>query len=97
MPLTVGGGVRSIDDIPQRLLLAGADKVGGQHRGCERRRTLSANAAANRFGAQCVVVAIDAKSSRATVAGRFSPMADATPTGIDAVAFAKDMVGSRGW
>ncbi len=85
MPLTVGGGVRTIEDI-RNLLLAGADKVSIN--------TAAVNdpdfvaRAAEKFGAQCIVVAIDAK----TVApGRFEIFTHGgrRPTGIDAVEFAR--------
>ena len=90
-PLTVGGGVRTTDDF-RNLLLAGADKVAINTAAVNNRDVV--NAAARRFGAQCVVVAIDAKQVGPkkweifTHGGR-------TPTGIDAVDFAKDVV-SRG-
>ena len=91
MPLTVGGGVRSLEDI-RKLLLAGADKVSITSAAVANREFVGE--AARKFGAQCVVVAIDAKSTRPgkweifTHGGRKS-------TGIDAVDFAKDVV-SRG-
>ncbi|MEM6851272.1 MAG: imidazole glycerol phosphate synthase subunit HisF [Pseudomonadota bacterium] len=87
MPLTVGGGVRTIDDI-RTLLLAGADKV-SINTAAVRNPGFIAEAS-EKFGAQCIVVAIDAKSVAAdrweifTHGGR-------EPTGIDAVAFAKRM------
>ena len=88
MPLTVGGGVRTLDDI-RKLLLAGADKVSINSaavtdRGFVRR-------AAQKFGAQCVVVAIDAK----TVAPRqweIFTHGGRKPTGLDAVEFAREVV-----
>lgn len=58
MPLTVGGGIRTIDDV-RTMLLAGADKV-SMNTSAIQTPTLIANAA-NQFGSQCVVVAIDAK------------------------------------
>ncbi|HVJ34976.1 MAG TPA: imidazole glycerol phosphate synthase subunit HisF [Terriglobia bacterium] len=87
MPLTVGGGVRKIEDI-RKLLLAGADKVSIN--------TAAVNnpdfvrEAAEKFGDQCIVVSIDAKE---TVPGRFEIFTHGgrNPTGIDAVAFAKQM------
>jgi cyclase len=91
MPLTVGGGVRSLEDI-RKLLLAGADKVSINSAAVANPEFVSQSAA--KFGAQCVVVAIDAKSVRPgkweifTHGGRKS-------TGIDAVDFAKEVV-SRG-
>ena len=87
MPLTVGGGVASLDDF-RALLLAGADKVAINTAAVKNPDLI--NAAAERFGAQCVVVAIDAKSNGDswelfTHGGR-------NATGIDAVEFAKDVV-----
>src|SRR6201999_4218479 len=58
MPLTVGGGVRTTEDI-RKLLLAGADKVSINSAAVADRRIV--RAAAEKFGSQCVVVAIDAK------------------------------------
>lgn len=58
MPLTVGGGVRSVEDI-RRLLLAGADKASMNSAAVARPELI--NEAARKFGSQCVVVAIDAK------------------------------------
>src|SRR5882724_11901911 len=58
MPLTVGGGVRQVEDI-RRLLLAGADKVSINSAAIQRPDFV--REAAEKFGAQCVVVAIDAK------------------------------------
>src|SRR6266545_6767635 len=60
MPLTVGGGVRSIEDI-RTLLRAGADKVSLNTAALERPELI--REAAQRFGSQCIVVAIDAKST----------------------------------
>ncbi|HEY7747735.1 MAG TPA: imidazole glycerol phosphate synthase subunit HisF [Aestuariivirgaceae bacterium] len=88
MPLTVGGGVRSIEDI-RALLLAGADKVSINTAAVNRPDFV--RVAARRFGSQCIVVAIDAKSNGDghwqiyTHGGRI-------PTGIDAVIFAKQVV-----
>jgi cyclase len=88
MPLTVGGGVRRLEDI-RRLLLAGADKVSINSAAVANRDFV--RQAAEKFGAQCVVVAIDAKLAAPgkweifTHGGR-------KPTGIDAVAFAKEVV-----
>ncbi|SES89265.1 imidazole glycerol phosphate synthase subunit HisF [Oceanicella actignis] len=87
MPLTVGGGVRTPEDVRQ-LLLAGADKVSFNTAAVRDPEVISR--AANRFGAQCIVVAIDAK----TVApGRWEIFTHGgrTPTGIDAVEFAREM------
>ena len=83
IPFTVGGGVRSADDA-RRLLRAGADKVGVNTAAVARPEVVSELAA--EFGAQCVVVAVDARRSVdgfevCTHGGR-------RPTGIDAVAWA---------
>src|SRR5215470_7739758 len=58
MPLTVGGGVRTVEDI-RRLLTAGADKVSINTAAVARRQFVAEGA--DKFGAQCIVVAIDAK------------------------------------
>ncbi|MEM1383876.1 MAG: imidazole glycerol phosphate synthase subunit HisF [Pseudomonadota bacterium] len=84
MPLTVGGGVRSLEDI-RALLLAGADKV-SINTAAVRDPDFVARAA-EKFGSQCITVAIDAKAVGQgyqifTHGGR-------EPTGIDAVAFAR--------
>lgn len=91
MPLTVGGGVRSLEDI-RKLLLAGADKVSVNSAAVANRDFV--RHAAEKFGSQCVVVAIDAKS---VSPGRWEIFTHGgrKPTGIDAVDFAKDVV-SRG-
>ena len=89
MPLTVGGGVRTVEDI-RKLLLAGADKVVDQHRRRSRARSWSPRRP-SKFGSQCIVVAIDAKRGRRPAAGRCSPMAAAAPTGLDAVDWAGRM------
>ena len=87
MPLTVGGGVRSTDDI-RRLLLAGADKVSIMTAAVHNRNFV--REAAEKFGSQCVVVAIDAKQVRAgkweifTHGGR-------KPTGLDAIDYAREV------
>lgn len=84
IPLTVGGGVRSVDDA-RRLLRAGADKVGVNTAAVNRPELVAE--IAEEFGAQCVVVAIDARA----VAGGFEVYTHGgrTPTGIDAVAWAE--------
>ena len=90
MPLTIGGGVRVTDDI-RRLLLAGADKVSINTAAVKRPEFVAE--AAEKFGAQCIVVAIDARRSGPgkwevfTHGGR-------EPTGIDAVEWAKRMAAS---
>jgi imidazole glycerol-phosphate synthase subunit HisF len=92
MPLTVGGGVRTVDDI-RKLLTCGADKVSINTAAVNRRGFVKE--AAEKFGDQCIVVAIDAKKvSRPgekehweifTHGGR-------NPTGLDAVDYAREVV-----
>lgn len=86
MPLTVGGGVREIDDI-RRLLLAGADKVSMNSAAVARPDLVSE--AALKFGSQCVVVAIDAKRVGAG-RDRFEVFTHGgrKATGLDAVEYA---------
>lgn len=87
MPLTVGGGVRATDDI-RKLLLAGADKASINTAAVHNPEFVKE--AAEKFGSQCIVVAIDAK----TVApGKFEIFTHGgrKPTGIDAVEWAKRM------
>ncbi len=91
MPLTVGGGVRTTDDI-RNLLLAGADKASINSAAVADRRFV--REAAEKFGSQCVVVAIDAK--RASKPGEplrweIFTHGGRRPTGIDAVAFAREV------
>ena len=87
-PLTVGGGVRSVEDV-RALLLAGADKAAINTAAVETPGLI--DAAARKFGAQCIVVAIDAKEVAPghwqifTHGGR-------KPTGRDAIAFAVEAV-----
>jgi cyclase len=91
IPLTVGGGVRSVDDV-RRLLNAGADKV-SINTAAVTNPQLVADASA-RFGSQCIVVAIDAKQ----VSGEGEPLrwnvfthGGRKDVGLDAVAWAKNM------
>ncbi|RED11874.1 imidazole glycerol phosphate synthase subunit HisF [Pontivivens insulae] len=91
MPLTVGGGVRSALDV-RALLLAGADKVSFNSAAVANPDCI--NEAANKFGAQCIVVAVDAKTV-APGEWQIFTHGGTRPTGIDAVEFARDMV-SRG-
>ena len=81
IPFTVGGGVRSVDDA-RRLLRAGADKVGVNTAAVQRPDIV--NELAKEFGAQCVVVAIDVRAGEVFVHG------GRTPTGLDAVEWAKE-------
>jgi imidazole glycerol-phosphate synthase subunit HisF len=87
MPLTVGGGVRTLDDI-RNLLLAGADKVSINSAAVTNRQFV--REASEKFGAQCIVVAIDAKR---TGEGRWEIFTHGgrRPTGIDAVEYAKEV------
>ncbi|MGA8601034.1 MAG: imidazole glycerol phosphate synthase subunit HisF [Beijerinckiaceae bacterium] len=89
MPLTVGGGVRSIEDIRQ-LLLAGADKISINSAAAADRQIVSEGA--EKFGSQCIVVAIDAKNIGP---GRWEIFTHGgrNPTGIDAVDYAREVVG----
>jgi cyclase len=88
IPLTVGGGIRSVDDA-RRLLRAGADKVSVNTSAVDRPELVSE--IAGEFGSQCCVVAVDARAREGggwevfTHGGR-------TPTGIDAVAWAEQVV-----
>jgi imidazole glycerol-phosphate synthase subunit HisF len=87
MPLTVGGGVRSVDDI-RTLLLAGADKASINTAAVARPELV--REAAEKFGSQCIVVAIDAKQ---TGAGRWEVFTHGgrRGTGRDAIEWAKRM------
>ncbi len=92
MPLTVGGGVRTVEDI-RRLLEAGADKVSINTAAVTRRQFVAEGA--EKFGAQCIVVAIDAKKvSGAGEADRWEIFTHGgrKPTGIDAVDYAREVV-----
>jgi cyclase len=88
MPVTVGGGVRTLDDI-RALLNAGADKVSINTAAVQRPEFVKA--AAERFGTQCIVVAIDAK--RSGTVGRWEVFTHGgrKPTGLDVVEWAKRM------
>ena len=88
MPLTVGGGVRTTDDI-RKLLLAGADKVSINTAAVHNRDFV--REAAEKFGSQCIVVAIDAK---AVAPGKWELFTHGgrKPTGIDAVDYAREVV-----
>jgi cyclase len=88
MPLTVGGGVRSVDDI-RKLLLAGADKASINTAAVARPEFV--REAAEKFGSQCIVVAIDAKRAGPD---RFEVFTHGgrRPTGLEAVGWARRMV-----
>ena len=87
MPLTVGGGVRAVEDI-RMLLLAGADKVSINTAAVHNPEFV--REAAEKFGEQCIVVAVDAKRAGS---GRFEIFTHGgrKPTGIDAVGWAQRM------
>jgi len=87
MPLTVGGGVRTVDDI-RRLLLAGTDKVSINSAAVARPEFV--REAAEKFGSQCIVVAVDAKQ---VSPGRWEVFTHGgrKPTGLDAVEWAQRM------
>ncbi len=92
MPLTVGGGVRTTEDV-RKLLHAGADKVSINTAAVHRRQFVAEGA--DKFGAQCIVVAIDAKK----VSPPGSPPrwelfthGGRKPTGLEAVAYAREVV-----
>jgi len=92
MPLTVGGGVRTIDDI-RALLTSGADKVSINTAAVTRRAFVKE--AAEKFGDQCIVVAIDAKNvAKPGEPARWEIFTHGgrNPTGIDAVDYAREVV-----
>ncbi|WP_422364364.1 imidazole glycerol phosphate synthase subunit HisF [Pyruvatibacter mobilis] len=92
MPLTVGGGVRTVEDVRQ-LLLAGADKVAINTAAVTNPDFV--REASEKFGAQCIVVAIDAKRvSKEGEAAKWEIFTHGgrTETGIDAIEFAKKVV-----
>ena len=86
MPLTVGGGVRGADDV-RKLLLAGADKVSLMTAAVNNPALIAE--LSNKFGAQCIVVAVDAKQ---VSAGKWEVFTHGgrTATGLDAVEYAKE-------
>ncbi|MDB5956783.1 imidazole glycerol phosphate synthase subunit HisF [Ramlibacter sp.] len=94
IPLTVGGGVRTVEDV-RRLLNAGADKTSFNSAAIANPDVI--NAASTKYGAQCIVVAIDAKKRSAEDAATRGPGWDVYShggrrnTGLDAVAWATEM------
>ncbi len=89
MPLTVGGGVRTLEDI-RALLSAGADKVSINTAAVERPEFVKE--AAERFGTQCIVVAIDAKRNAAPAQGwGVFTHGGRRPTGLDAIDWVRRM------
>jgi cyclase len=92
MPLTVGGGVRTVDDI-RKLLTCGADKVSINTAAVNRRRFVKE--AAEKFGDQCIVVAIDAKKVSGpgeTDRWEIFTHGGRNPTGLDAIDYAREVV-----
>jgi cyclase len=92
MPLTVGGGVRAVEDI-RKLLACGADKVSINTAAVNRRAFVKQ--AAEKFGDQCIVVAIDAKQvSKPGLPARWEIFTHGgrNPTGLDAVDYAREVV-----
>jgi cyclase len=88
IPLTVGGGVRTVEDV-RTLLNAGADKVSMNTSAVKRPGLI--RDAAGYFGSQCIVVAIDARR-RGKKSWEVYVQGGRTPTGLDAVAWAKKVV-----
>ena len=84
MPLTVGGGIRSVDDM-RRLLLAGADKVSVNSAAVRNPELLSEGAA--RFGVQCIVLAVDARRREDASDWEVYVNGGRIPTGMDAIAW----------
>ena len=89
MPLTVGGGLRSVPDI-ELMLRAGADKVSLNTAAIKNPQLIAD--ASNRFGAQCIVLAIDAKREPDGKSWRVYTHGGRNPTELDAVAWAKQAV-----
>ena len=87
IPLTVGGGIRNLEDI-RRLLNAGADKVSINTAAVKDPEFI--NRASRRYGSQCIVVAIDAKRVNGTSRWEIYLNGGRTPTGKDALAWARE-------
>ena len=90
MPLTVGGGVRSVEDI-RKLLFAGADKVSINSSAILNPELIKEGA--NNFGSQCIVVAIDAKRTKnSSIKSGYEVFSHGgkRPTGLDAIKWATD-------
>ena len=90
IPLTVGGGVRTVDDV-RRLLNAGADKISINSAAVANPQIVAD--AARKFGSQCIVVAIDAKKTSGTNEGKWEVFTHGgrKPTGLDVVEWARKM------
>ncbi len=89
MPLTVGGGLRSLEDI-ERMLKAGADKVSLNTSAIKDPQLIAA--ASNRFGAQCIVVAIDARREPDGKSWRVFTHGGRNPTELNAISWARQAV-----
>jgi len=88
VPLTVGGGIRSLEDV-STMLLAGADKVSINSAAVTEPRLVSE--CSDKFGSQCIVVAIDAKKRVGKEGWEIFTHGGTQPTGIDAIEWAKKM------
>ncbi|MDF1816663.1 MAG: imidazole glycerol phosphate synthase subunit HisF [Verrucomicrobiales bacterium] len=88
MPVTVGGGIRVVEDM-RRMLMAGADKVGINTAAVNNPSVVSDGSKA--FGAQCIVVAIDAKRRKDQSGWEVFTHGGRTPTGKDAIEWAKEV------
>ncbi|MDF1738971.1 MAG: imidazole glycerol phosphate synthase subunit HisF [Verrucomicrobiales bacterium] len=88
MPVTVGGGIRTVEDM-REMLMAGADKVGMNTAAVSNPDMISAGSKA--FGAQCIVVAMDAKRRADGPGWEIFTHGGRTPTGKDAVEWAKEV------
>jgi cyclase len=91
IPLTVGGGLRDIDDI-RRMLKAGADKVSINTAAVQNPKVI--NEGAEKFGSQCIVVAIDAKRQKSSNDAKWEVLTHGgrKPTGVDAIEWASQVV-----
>jgi cyclase len=88
IPFTVGGGIRSVDDI-RAILLAGADKTSVNSAAVRRPELITEGA--RRFGSQCIVVAIDSKRTGKTPSGwEVYVTGGRTPTGLDTLEWARE-------
>lgn len=88
MPVTVGGGIRTVEDM-REMLMAGADKVGVNTAAVNNPDVVSAGSKA--FGAQCIVVAIDAKRKNDGKGWEVFTHGGRTPTGRDAIEWAREV------
>ncbi len=89
VPVTVGGGIRTVEDFKE-ILRAGADKISVNSAAVKNPNLI--NGAAEKYGSQCVVVAIDARHSGQTESGfEVYTAGGRNPTGIDAVAWAREV------